>query len=266
MSKQSSNDAKSYLEEFKEFFSSSDFTGVDIALAIGKELNNTILTIILKKYDSSDEKIGFDPSARTMFLILMRIIYYSANSNDFDSNADPSKFWENFEVGEIQYNLWTWIGGLIKDNGGWETAMAINIHEHLDEVSVMHIDSKTNPIDADVAVLAHTIFALIFDMLGSKMARLYYDTTAKKASGIIVYGSTLQGLFTDMNPGAANPELFTMLHNAATSFLVVKKEWAAESKALKKKNAAAQASKKQGKINTVSPAEVQTDESGSIDK
>ena len=236
MSKPTIKDAESCLHDFKVFFSQKDFMGIDQLLAINKKLNETIINTILSKYsDPDDEKINLDPNARTMLLVLMRILYYSANNNGFDTDGNPSAHRDEFTPGEIEYNLWTWVSGLIHDCGGWDIVMEMEIHPYFDTISAYHIASEIVPIEPEAAILTHSIFALVVNMLGSKIARLHSNTTENKIAGLTITGCYLRGLFNDMNPGAANPELFVILHNISTSFLVVKKKWSAESKALKKK-------------------------------
>ena len=227
-----SKDAAGYLQPFDDYFSAENFTDVDQTLAKNKKTDEAIVKIVLSKY-SDDAKVSFDPLARTMLLILMRTLYGSANANGFNNDVNPSALSKGFKTGTLQYNLWKWVAGLIEDHGDWNDIKMSEIPPHFEEISEMFSRSEDHKMDEHSTVFAHTVFLFIVDSVSLKISKLFSDTTECGAKGLTVKGFMLRGYFNDMNPGAANPEIFMMIYNAATAFTVVKKEWAEVSKKIK---------------------------------
>jgi hypothetical protein len=219
-------DAELYIRLFEQYFSKDQLTDVDQSITRNKKINVAILKMIKIKYvncDDDDVSISFDPASRTMLLMLMKIIYFSSNKNGYNIDTNFKSIPSGFKTNTVEYMIWTWIYGLINDIGNWDDIVMSDIPNEFEDMSEYYYLSDEHKMNANGTVLAHTVFAMIIDHLSTKISKLFSDPSECGAKGLVIKCYMLRGYFTDMNPGSANPEIFTMLHNAASAFNIVKK-------------------------------------------
>lgn len=222
------DEAMNILSKFEEYFNEHCFTHINKGSAENSELIGAIVNYILLKFPKNS-KISFDPKSRTMLLILLRALIYSSSANAYYFELNKTNVKRDHTIGSLQYNLWMWVLGLINEDESWED-IATDIEIIGSVANIANIAIKNEKMNGNSVAFAQIVFMKIIDIMSSKMARLYSKTHEWGASGVTIKSYMLCGLWTDMNPGAANPEIFEDIQRAAVAFEVVKKGWIKDAK------------------------------------
>jgi len=229
------DDATRYFKHFEDYFNKDQISEIDQSLVKNKKINDAIMKIIKTKYTTDDDVfVSFDPAARTMLLMVMKIIYCSASKNEFNIDTKIISIPKGFKVDTVEYMIWTWICGLINYIGDWDDITMNEIPYEFEDVSEYYHRNDEYKMSANSTVFAHTVFNVIIDTVSTKIFNLYSEPTECGAKGLTIKCHMLRGYFTDMNPGCANPEIFMMIHNAAIAFNVIKKTSVSSANSVKK--------------------------------
>jgi hypothetical protein len=232
------------IDSFSEYFSGSTLAIDEKKMTkfkidnVEKTLIGMSVDVILSKYPE-DSVISFDPTARTMMLMLFHFITMSANAGGFTfKEAAINTYPKKFDIGTNEKNIWTWISELVASADGWDTVENIEVPQHMDEVIKMY--ETVYKVNIQSAILAQVLFILILDKMGDILYKLSPITTYNSKGMIIAQPSkpglvTLAGLFRVIAGNTTNPEIFEVLTKAAEEFPVAKKIFVEKDKIEKKR-------------------------------